>query len=601
VSRLRLDPIVPLSVALAESPGSYAFFLGSGVSRDAGLPTGGEVLREALRDLQRLESDATADSREELQAWLQRTGRADASYSTVLEALVPQADDRRAYLSRRLEGREPGPTHRRLVRLAADGWVRVFITTNFDRLLEQALRDVGIEPVVVADDDDLSRAPAREHADCFVLKVHGDMLQRTIRNTDAELAALDPGMQSQLQEVLDRYGVVVLGYSGSDPAVREAFARRPPRYGLYWQARSPLTGPAEELVRRGAGRVIERPTAADFLGDLHRKLELYRAHPAGDTPQVIDAEAIRLLSADDTVALRERCLAEQHTLLSRARDLVAEHQGDPERVADLHRQLAPALERYLASHLALIRHHSPLFDERAHALGQLGSLRLAHNASTVFVYLGQWLAWWMSYACGAYAVAVENFGAVRAIFDTVIDAQHFGRRSLAVTFPGDGGEAAARRVLRERTGREHYDAPFALIAEELRASEWLQSRYPEFVGDLGVTPGTLARPETHMTTFSLLRTIKAGQLGGERHHASWTVYGTGAEHFAERLVDEPAFRDRVAQEVFGVDLDGFDEQAVTWANLALVEGALPAGFNASDATMHLRRLKDSHDDAAANH
>lgn len=202
--RRALDPIVPLSVALAESPGSYAFFLGSGVSRDAGVPTGGEVLREALRDMQRLDTNEETDSPEDLQAWLERSGRLDLTYSEVLEELLPQPDDRRAYLARLLEGREPGPTHQRLANLAADGWVRVFVTTNFDRLLERALRDVGIEPVVVSDDDDLARAPAREHVDAFVLKVHGDMLQRTIRNTDAELAALDPGVQEQLQEVLDR-------------------------------------------------------------------------------------------------------------------------------------------------------------------------------------------------------------------------------------------------------------------------------------------------------------------------------------------------------------------------------------------------------------
>jgi hypothetical protein len=36
-----LDPIVSLTIAVAESPGSYAFLLGSGVSRDAGVPTRG--------------------------------------------------------------------------------------------------------------------------------------------------------------------------------------------------------------------------------------------------------------------------------------------------------------------------------------------------------------------------------------------------------------------------------------------------------------------------------------------------------------------------------------------------------------------------------
>src|SRR4051794_20314839 len=51
-----LDPIVSLSVALAEAPGTCAFFLGSGVSRDAGVPTGWEVMRDGLRKLHRIEN-----------------------------------------------------------------------------------------------------------------------------------------------------------------------------------------------------------------------------------------------------------------------------------------------------------------------------------------------------------------------------------------------------------------------------------------------------------------------------------------------------------------------------------------------------------------
>jgi hypothetical protein len=58
----------------------------------------------------------------------------------------------------------------------------VFVTTNFDRLLEHALQSRGIEPVVVTCDADLQTAPSREHSTCYVLKPHGDYLQQTVRN-----------------------------------------------------------------------------------------------------------------------------------------------------------------------------------------------------------------------------------------------------------------------------------------------------------------------------------------------------------------------------------------------------------------------------------
>jgi hypothetical protein len=54
-----LDPIVSLSVAIAESPRSYAFLLGSGVSRDAGVLTGTDVFWRTVGALYRLETNET--------------------------------------------------------------------------------------------------------------------------------------------------------------------------------------------------------------------------------------------------------------------------------------------------------------------------------------------------------------------------------------------------------------------------------------------------------------------------------------------------------------------------------------------------------------
>ena len=94
---MTLDPIVSLSVALAESPGTCAFFLGSGVSRDAGVPTGGEVLRDGLRRLHQVEnpgSDALDDTA--LDAWLRNSGRNHMQYSEVLDLIAPDQAVRRA-------------------------------------------------------------------------------------------------------------------------------------------------------------------------------------------------------------------------------------------------------------------------------------------------------------------------------------------------------------------------------------------------------------------------------------------------------------------------------------------------------------------------
>src|SRR3954451_466182 len=96
-----LDPIVSLSVAVAEGPGSYAILLGAGASRDAGVPTGTDVFWLAVEDLYRLHHSTTdVPPREELQAFMASLGAGEWTYSRVLEALAPDQATRRDYLAK---------------------------------------------------------------------------------------------------------------------------------------------------------------------------------------------------------------------------------------------------------------------------------------------------------------------------------------------------------------------------------------------------------------------------------------------------------------------------------------------------------------------
>lgn len=230
-----LDPIVSLSVAIAEAPGSYAVLLGAGVSRDAGVPTGEQVFWNGVGELYRLENETEeTPDQEALETWLQEQGRGDLDYSSLLELAAPDPAIRREYLAKHFEGREPGAAHERLAALAEAGYVRVFVTTNFDRLLERALLARGIEPIVITSAAELAQAPRREHAACYVLKPHGDYLQETIRNTRGELSNLGAQIEAELAEVFDRFGLLVLGYAGNDEAIIKAIsipARRRCRAG----------------------------------------------------------------------------------------------------------------------------------------------------------------------------------------------------------------------------------------------------------------------------------------------------------------------------------------------------------------------------------
>ena len=143
-------------MSIHSNRGVYALLLGSGVSRAAGVPTGWEVQLDLIRKIA-VASGTTADPDPE--AWYQMTFRQTPDYSQLLGEIAKSPSERmqllRNYFEPTAEEREDGlkvPTsaHRAIARLVADGFVRVLITTNFDRLIESALSEVGIQPMVIA-------------------------------------------------------------------------------------------------------------------------------------------------------------------------------------------------------------------------------------------------------------------------------------------------------------------------------------------------------------------------------------------------------------------------------------------------------------------
>jgi NAD-dependent SIR2 family protein deacetylase len=551
-----LDPIVSLAVAIAEKPASFAFLLGSGVSQDAGVPTGGEVFWQAVAELYRLEQ-VTADTPDDdvLRTWLAESGRADLRYSDVLELVAPDSATRRDYLAKHFEGAEPGATHERLADMAADGLVSVFVTTNFDRLLERALQARGIEPVVVTSDADLVAAPRREHARCWVLKAHGDYLQQTIRNTPAELAELEPEVTRELREVLDRYGVVVLGYSGADEAIASAMRRRRSAYGLYWVARSELVEPARSLVEAVGGRVITRPTASAFVADLQRRLDVFAAQPSGLTPVAVNDQVVALLRKNDRVGLRELLRGERRAFEETVLGFVeGHHQAGPtaELAREAHHVLVPALERRLASLAPLVLHDVAAFAEEADELAELKGRLPVRGGYTFWPELVDWSLWWLSYTLGALTVRERRIDALRPLMQARTTNRYDGIEPLVQSVPGSGGHELATAVMAE-DGNQRWLAPaFEALRRDLALSELLRERYPEIV----VAEG---EPLRSLIAFDFIVSIALG-VRDVRAAAHWTMYSDTAAAFARRLHGDARLRTAIA-EALGVTLAEFDERA----------------------------------------
>lgn len=275
------DPLTQFAFSVYENKGVFAVLVGSGLSRTAEIPTGWEITLDLIR---RVALAQGIKDQANWAAWYrERTGQ-EPNYSVLLEELASSSEERRSILHSyiepteedREEGRKvPTAAHKAIAALVRAGYIRVIITTNFDRLMESALRELGVEPTVVASVDALAGAEPITHCDCYILKLHGDYKDARILNTEEELSDYPAPYRALLDRILDEHGLIICGWSGEwDHALRAAFLRAPNRrYSVFWATRGDLGTGAQELVNHRRARVISIIDADRFFQALQQRVE----------------------------------------------------------------------------------------------------------------------------------------------------------------------------------------------------------------------------------------------------------------------------------------------------------------------------------------
>ena len=286
-----VDPVVSLALSMLSNRGAYAVLLGSGASRSAGVKDGWEVVKDLICRVARLRgASVEADP---IGWWVSEYG-VEPQYSALLGQLGRTASERaellREYFEPTAEEREQGlkaPTeaHKALAGLAAQGVVRVILTTNFDRLMEDALSRVGVVPDVVTPASIGGMKPL-QHSRCTVFKVHGDYMDHRTLNTPGELSSYRRPIETLLRRIFSEYGLVVCGWSAEwDVRLRELIsASTTYRYSTYWLAYGEPGAAARDLIGRRSAEVVPVKSADSFFVSLEeaaRSLDREQVrHPA---------------------------------------------------------------------------------------------------------------------------------------------------------------------------------------------------------------------------------------------------------------------------------------------------------------------------------
>lgn len=250
---------------------------------------------------------AVLDDDEEVQDpydWYMKKYDTEPDYSELMKSLAKTQAERNEILKPYFEpdedsdedDKKPSKAHVAIAKMIKDGYIRVVITTNFDKLLEQALTDEGITPTVISNTDQLKGATPLVHSSCTIIKVHGDYMDNRIKNTDDELSNYDDEMKEFLDRIFDEFGLIICGWSADwDIALRDSIYRcKNNRYSAYWLKKGNVSERAKQLISFKKAEVIDIQSAEAFFPELLEKLNSLNDLTMREAPLTVDLASATL-------------------------------------------------------------------------------------------------------------------------------------------------------------------------------------------------------------------------------------------------------------------------------------------------------------------
>lgn len=461
--------------------GVYAVLLGSGVSRAARIPTGWEITIELVRKVAAMQG---ANCEPDPAAWFLKTTGKEPGYSDLLDAVAKTPAERqqllRTYWEPTEQEREEGakvPTkaHRAVADLVKLGYVRVILTTNFDRLLEIALQDIGIQATILSSPDHIDGALPLVHTPCTIIKIHGDYLDTRIRNTPEELATYPDAINRLLDRIFDEYGLVIAGWSADwDDALRAAMTRAPyRRFSTYWATRGEPSAKAADLITRRGATLIKISDADSFFDTVSEQVkaleEFSRPHP---------------LSTEAAVATLKRYLSEPKYRI--ALDDLVNREAENVSIAttapafDVNSQdvsgaaVLARLKSYEAPSATLIRmafvagqwSEGAQVNPWTKALANL-SLRRVQAGIVMWLDLQRYPATLLLYAFGLGAVAAEQWASLHTMFNSSVARENRVDKRVVELVPVEALFERGSAVMKVLPGRDREYTPLQNHLEAL--------------------------------------------------------------------------------------------------------------------------------------
>ncbi|WP_373812910.1 SIR2 family protein, partial [Porphyromonas loveana] len=218
----------------------FCFLIGAGASISSGIPSGAKLARKWLQEIK---EDCDG---EDFEDWKIEIGMPEQNIEEKAGEFYPQIYEKRFghapetgydYIRGLMEGREPSLGYLILANIMVREKHNVVITTNFDNLLEDAIRTYTQEKPFIAGHEALADYVPRRSDRPIILKVHRDLFLQPFSdrlNTDILQAA----WESILGKFLSDYHLIVLGYGGNDGSLMNYLLKLNNRKPIYWCVRN---------------------------------------------------------------------------------------------------------------------------------------------------------------------------------------------------------------------------------------------------------------------------------------------------------------------------------------------------------------------------
>jgi hypothetical protein len=285
------DTFISASYSTFVNKGAMALLIGSGVSRESEIPTGWDVTLDLIRQIGVMNGEKVLEDPE---AWYKEKFGINPDYSLLLERLTNSSEERINLLKHYFEPtaeqveesiRVPSQAHKYIAKLVQDGYVRVIITTNFDRLIENALKEIGIEPVIISNPNYIESVMPLMHSKITIIKLNGDYLDTGFLNLKGELSKYDDRYEPLMSQVFENFGLISCGWSGLwDTALVDSLkSHNKFRFTNFFTYRSEPSDPLRSISEYRKGYLVPIDNASFFFKELYENVaaldQLGNRHP----------------------------------------------------------------------------------------------------------------------------------------------------------------------------------------------------------------------------------------------------------------------------------------------------------------------------------